>query len=102
MLRVLVTGNWLLAADLSRLQKVVIARRIQAQVPHAPRVHEHVIEVPQIYRRNIVGEDFLNLGVEPLAGILIGLTARMVDQAIDPGIGIEAAVPSRLEENCWS
>ena len=92
MLRVLVTGNWLLATDLSRLQKVVIARRIQGHVPHAPRVHEHVIEVPQIDIRHILCQHFLNFRVQPSAGILIGFAARLVDQPVDPRIGIETAV----------
>src|SRR6266852_2672550 len=42
------TGNWLLGTDFSRLQEVVIPRRIQGYVPHSARVHEDVIEVPEV------------------------------------------------------
>src|SRR5208282_3422301 len=38
--------NRLWAADLSRPQKIVIARWIQVYVSDSPRVHEHVIAKP--------------------------------------------------------
>ena len=88
------TGNWLLGTDFRRLQKIVISRRIQGHVAHPPRVHQHVVEVPEIDGRNIVRQDLLNFGVELFADILIGLPARLVDQAIDPRIGIETTVSS--------
>src|SRR5258708_14277240 len=84
--------NWLLVTDLGSFKKVVVARWIQSYIPHTPRVHEHVIEVPQVYIWDIFGEDFLNFGVELLADILIGRASRLVDQTIDLRIGIETAV----------
>jgi len=57
------TGCWLLGADFSRLQKVVVTRGIESQVFHALRVHQHVVEVPQVNCRNISRQDFLNLGI---------------------------------------
>src|ERR1019366_5614010 len=57
------TGYWQLATDLSRLQEVVIPRRIQSHVPHTPRVHEYVIEVPQVHIRDILRQHFLNFSV---------------------------------------
>src|ERR1700694_2130890 len=86
------TGNCLLGTDFRRLEKVIISRRIQADVPHPPRVHENVVEVPQVYIRHILRQHFLNLSVELPADILIGLAARLVNQTIDPRIGIETAV----------
>src|ERR1022692_2339539 len=102
MLRVLVTGNRLLATDLSRLQKVVIARRIQGHVSQAPRVHEHVIEVPQVDIRNIFRQHLLNFRVQPLADTLIGLAAGLIDHTIDPGVGIKTAGWRLWAEIGWS
>src|ERR1700687_1431861 len=91
-LQALETGYWLLGTDFRGLEKVIISRRIQRDVPHPPRVHEDVVEVPQVYIRHILRQHFLNLSVELLADILIGLAARLVDQTIDPRIGIETTV----------
>src|SRR5260221_13639638 len=92
------TGSWLMGTDLSSFKKVVVARWIQSYISHTPRVHEHVIEIPQVYIWDILGEDFLNFGVQLLADILIGRASRLVGQTIDLRIGIETAVcPSGRE-----
>src|SRR5260221_14574573 len=83
------TGNWLLGNDLSSFKKVVVVRWIQSYIPHTPRVHEHVIEIPQVYIWDILGQNFLNFGVELLADILIGRASRLVGETIDLRIGIE-------------
>src|SRR5208282_5365482 len=85
-------GLRLSAIDLRRLQKVVISRWIQGCVPHAPRVHQHVIEIPQVDIGLILRQHLLNFSVQALAGVLIGLAARLVDQTINPRIGIKSAI----------
>src|SRR5580658_1423456 len=86
------TGHSLPASDLNGLQKVVISRGIQGRVSHAPRVDQHVIEIPQVDIRLILRQHFLNFSVQALTGILIGLAARLVDQTINPRIGIKSTV----------
>ncbi len=49
--------------DLRRAQEIVISRRIQLQILHAPRMHEHVVEIPQIDVRQVLGQNALYLGV---------------------------------------
>src|SRR5579859_7547793 len=70
------TDGWLLSADLRCLQKIVIARGIQRYVPHTACVHQHIVEVPQVYRGNILCQDFLHCSIQPLADSLIGLADR--------------------------
>src|ERR1700691_1157651 len=48
--------------NFSRFQKVVVARRIQRKVLHATRVHQYVIEVPEVDIRLILRQDLLNFG----------------------------------------
>jgi len=85
--------NPLLDADLRRLQKVVIARRIQSDVPHPPRMHQHIVEVPQVDRRTSLARISCTPRTdEPEHSV--GFAPRLFDQTVHPRIGIKSAVRS--------
>src|SRR5580693_4718296 len=85
-------GNRLGCSDFSRLQKVVISRRIQPNIAHASRVRQYVIQVPQIDSRNVPRQDLLNFEVKTLADTLVGFSARLIDQVVETQIGIKSAI----------
>ena len=52
-------------------QEVVIARRIQRQIPNTLRMHHDILEVPQVDVRQIFGQNSLDFRIDLLARVLV-------------------------------
>src|SRR4029077_4948092 len=70
-------GRRLVASDLRRLQKVVISRRIRRDVVYSLRVHDHVVEKPEVDVGKVIGQDSLDFGIHRLAPAGIGFRAAL-------------------------
>ena len=73
-------------------EKVVIAGGIQCQARNSARVHEHVIEVPEIDIGQIRREDVLNVAVETLASLLVSCFAGLLYKLVQLRIRVLAAI----------
>ena len=78
--------------QLCRFQKIVVAGRIQREIAYSLRVHQNVVEIPEIDVGQFVGQGALDFRVELLAGVLVEFVAGLVDQRIHPRIGEVSAV----------
>ena len=55
-------------------------------------MHEHVVEIPEVDVRQVLRQDVLNFEIELLAGVLIDLGFCLIDEGVDAGVGVVAAV----------
>src|SRR5712691_8640185 len=78
--------------QLSRFQKIIISGSIQRQIPHSLRMHQHVVEIPEINVGQVLRQDLLDFCVKLLSGVLVKLAASLVNQCIYARIGIVAAI----------
>ena len=62
------------------------------QILHPAGVHQDIIQIPEIYVRQIAGEDLLYLGVDLSALALIELAAALRDQSVNLRIAVVTAV----------
>src|SRR5207253_6152921 len=62
------------------------------QILHPPGVHQNIIQIPEIYVRQIAGEDLLYLLVDLGALALIELAAALRDQSVNLRIAVVTAV----------
>src|SRR5262249_12644611 len=107
-LRVL-CGNSLYHPHLGGLQEIVISGRVQTNVSHPLRAHQHIIEVPQVDRANLLGKDSLQPPVDLCAFLLIEFAPPFLDQLIHLRIAVKPAVGStgretraiKYIENIW-
>ena len=59
---------------------------------YAIGVHQHIVQIPQIDVRQVLGQDLLDLVVDDLAFCLIESAAAFANQFIDARIGVEGAI----------
>src|SRR5215469_2622300 len=78
--------------ELRGTKKVVIAGRVQLDALHAIGMDEHVVEVPEINVRKILGDDLLQLGIDDFALLLVEGGAALANELIDAWVGVEGAV----------
>src|SRR5437899_614054 len=62
------------------------------QILHPAGVHQDIIQIPEIYVRQIAGEDLLDLRVDLGALALIELTAALRDQSVNLRIAVVTAI----------
>src|SRR5258708_14311862 len=73
-------------------QELIIGGSADVQVPDAPRGNQHIVEIPEIYVRKIARHQALDLGVNPLALLLVERAASLFDQLVYFRIGIVPAI----------
>src|SRR5579883_421694 len=83
-------ANWL--PELGVDQEVVITGRIQGQIGDSGRVHQNIIEVPEVKIGKIYRKNLLELRIDLLALGLIGFLPPRGNQGVCFGIEIEPAV----------
>src|SRR5437660_9991223 len=66
--------------QLRRFQKIIISGSIQRQVPHPLRMHQDVVEIPEIYVGQVLRQDLLDYRVKLLSGVRVELAASLVNQ----------------------
>src|SRR6516162_9081558 len=75
-----------------RLEVVVVTAGHRFEISYAAGVDDNIVEIPEIYVRQIFGEDSLNLAVNWLALCLVDFAACLVEQRIDVRIGVVTAI----------
>src|SRR6266436_7351370 len=75
-----------------RLQKIVISGRIQSQVAHSPRMHQYVVEIPQIDVRHLLSQSPLDFSIKLFAGVLVRFVACLVNERVHARVGEVAAI----------
>src|SRR5258708_33609177 len=78
--------------QLSVHQELIIRRRPKVQVLDVLRVHQHVVEIPEIYVRKIARHQTLDLGVNLLTLLLVNRAAPLRDQLVYFRIGVVPAI----------
>src|SRR5579862_2630629 len=71
-----------LGSELCGSQEVEVPRRVELDMSYAAAVHHHIVEVPQIDIRHVVGQNALYLGIERLPQLRIDLPPGLIDQRI--------------------
>src|SRR5437588_10554758 len=62
------------------------------QILHPAGVHQDIIQIPEIYVRQVAGKDPLHFSVNFFALVLIELTAALRDQSVNLRIAVVTAV----------
>src|SRR5215469_10241691 len=73
------TFRRLLVLEFGSLEEVIVASGTQRHVAYTPVADQDIVVVPEVDRRQILGEDLLNLGIELLALVLVELHACLID-----------------------
>src|SRR5215831_12643719 len=76
----------------SRAQEVVVGRRIHLDTLQTFRVHQHVVEIPEIDVWQVIGQDLLHLVIDSFALLLVKGRTAFADERINFGVGIECAI----------
>jgi hypothetical protein len=75
-------------------------------VREPPAVHHNGIAIPEIDRRQVVGQDLLRFYIVRAPLLLIGIRSAIVEQRVEPRVGVVTAVrPARrktLRRKCMS
>src|SRR5262249_5055670 len=86
------TKTWKLLGQFGSFQEIVVSRRIQREIHYARVVNQHVIQIPQIQRWQLLGQDALNLQIDRLALPLIEFLPALRDENVDTRIRKVSAV----------
>src|SRR5581483_10723156 len=67
-------------------QKVVIARGVKSKVLDPPVVNQNIIQIPEVYVRQVLGEKLLDFEVDLFSHILIEFRPSLIDERINSRI----------------
>src|SRR5438067_863881 len=62
------------------------------QILHPAGVHQDIIQIPEIYVRQVAGKDPLHFSVNFFALVLVKLAAALSDKGVNLGIAVVTAV----------